>query len=101
MSKSKYLWWGYVNNMLRCYPHKTSERETAAISEAIQITSELIDGKDRLKAVKMVFFDDTHKIAGAAMNIPCSEDTVQNWLRDFKFLVAKQFGLTKDYPKTP
>lgn len=99
MSKSRYLWWGYINNMLKGYPHKTSKAETEAIDKALSITGNLIDGAERIKAVRLVFFDDTHKIAGAALNIHCSEDTVQNWLRDFKFLVAEQYGLTKDYPK--
>lgn len=101
MSSPKYLWWGYVNNMLRAYPDNTNQEETAAINEAIEITGNLVDGEDRLKAVRLVFFDETHKIAGAAMKIHCSPETAQNWLRDFKYLVAKQRGLTKDCPKKP
>lgn len=101
MSNPKYLWWGYINNMLRGYPDKTNEKETRAINEAIEITKGLIDGEERIKAVRLVFFDETHKIAGAAMKIHCSPETAQNWLRDFKYLVAKQHGLTKDCPKKP
>lgn len=101
MSKTKYLWWGYVNNMLKSYPGKTTEKETEAITEAIAITGQMVDGYERLKTVRLVFFDGTHTIAGAALNIPCSPDTAQNWLHEFKFLVARQYGLTKDYPKKP
>lgn len=101
MSKTKYLWWGYVNNMLKSYPDKTTEKETEAITEAIAITGQMINGNERLKAVRLVFFDGTHTIAGAALCTSYSEDTVQNWLQEFKFLVARQYGLTKDYPKKP
>lgn len=92
MSKPRYRWWGYAKAMLRAYPDDVTQEERNAIEAAIQETMELADGKDRIKVVDLVFFKGTHKLAGAAMQIPCSIDTAQKYHADFIRKVGDNFS---------
>lgn len=94
MSNPRYDWWGYVKGMIRRYPDGyVNEKEAAAVKSAIENTSKMNNGDDRLKIVDLVFWKRTHTLPGAAMQIPCSERTAQEWHRQFIRLVAKNFGL--------
>lgn len=93
MSKPRYRWWGYVKAMLRAYPKNVTEKEKIAIEKAIEETMTLVDGADRMKVVELVFFKGTHKLAGAAMQVPCSIETAQKYHADFIRKVGKKFGL--------
>ena len=93
MSKPRYRWWGYVKAMLRAYPKSVTEKERNAIEKAIEETERLVDGADRMKVVELVFFKGTHKLAGAAMQVPCSIETAQKYHADFIRKVGVKFGL--------
>lgn len=95
MSKPRYRWWGYAKAMLRAYPGDVTEEERNAIESAISETMELTDGKDRIKVIDLVFFKGTHKLAGAAMQVPCSIDTAQKYHADFIRLLGEKRGLNK------
>ena len=95
MSKPRYRWWGYAKAMLRAYPGNVTEEEGKAIESAITETLELSDGKDRIKVIDLVFFKGTHKLAGAAMQVPCSIDTAQKYHADFIRLLGEKRGLNK------
>lgn len=95
MSKPRYRWWGYAKAMLRAYPGDVTEEERNAIESAINETLILVDGKDRIKVIDLVFFKGTHKLAGAAMQIPCSIDTAQKYHADFIRLLGEKRGLNK------
>lgn len=99
MSTPRYDWWPYIKGMLRRYPEKTNEDETRAVDTAIQDTQRLLDGADRMKVIQMVFLKKTHTLQGAALNVPCSYQTVKTWTQQFIRLVARNFecrGLLKD-----
>lgn len=93
MSKPREAWWGYVREMLRRYPQKTTHGELKAIQTAMEKTKALPDGEERIAVVKMVFFDRTHTLYGAATNIPCSYETAKRWQRQFIREVAEKRGL--------
>lgn len=95
MSKPRYRWWGYAKAMLRAYPGDVTEEERNAIESAINETLVLTDGKDRIKVIDLVFFKGTHKLAGAAMQVPCSIDTAQKYHADFIRLLGEKRGLNK------
>ncbi len=95
MSKPRYRWWGYAKAMLRAYPGDVTEEERNAIESAISETLVLTDGKDRIKVIDLVFFKGTHKLAGAAMQVPCSIDTAQKYHADFIRLLGEKRGLNK------
>ena len=99
MSKPRYGWWSYVKDILRRYPDKTNENESEAVRKAVEKTEELVDGKDRMSVIRMVFFKETHTLQGAALNVPCSYETAKIWTQQFIRLVARYFeccGLLKD-----
>lgn len=71
----------------------TQQKEYESVHKAIEITKRGYDGSDRLKLIKMVFWDKTHTINGAAMEINIAESTAVRWHGDFIRLVAKYYGL--------
>lgn len=100
MSRPRYDWWGYIKAVIRRYPalksqdvHGAALRERGAVQAAVEDTEGLRDGAERLKLIDMVFWKQTHTLSGAAMQIPCSERTAQEWHRQFIRLVAKNIGL--------
>lgn len=72
---------------------KTQQREFAAVCKAIATTERYRDGADRLKVIKLVLWDNTHTLEGAALQIPCSVITAKRWHGEFIRLVASYFGL--------
>lgn len=64
-----------------------------AVDEAIRQTMEKPSGNDIMRLVQKVHFDRTHTIAGAAMEIPISENQAGRWHGDFVRLVAKLLDL--------
>lgn len=96
MSKPRQKWWGYVKAMLRAYPYdKVTTEERTAIEAAIDETRRLVDGEYRMKVVELVFFKETHTLAGSAVCVPCSIDTAQKYHADFIRLVGEKRGLNK------
>ena len=97
MKKQRDPWWGYIKQILYRYPNG-ADFEKAAIQAATESTKRRENGDQRLEIVKLVFFDKTHKLAGAAMKIPCGYSTAKRWQQDYIREVAKNFkcdGLTK------
>ena len=100
MSKPRYRWWGYVKSMIRNYPaangrydQGTGLKERMAVQKAIDETEQMEDGKERMQVIDLVYFQRTHKLAGAAQMIPCSYETAQKWHAQFVKAVARNFGL--------
>jgi len=100
MSSPRYDWWGYVKAIIRRYPtlkdrdvSGISKREKDAVQEAIKTVENMSNGMDVLAIIDMVFWKRTHTLSGAALQIPCSERTAQEYHRQFIRLVAKNFGL--------
>lgn len=141
MSKPRYIWWGYVKNMIRNYPalsekykdlHEqsvianysgmprggdtsrsveeiavrelpsTEQREYEAVRLAILQTERCKNGRERMRVIRLVFWDRSHTLEGAALMVPCHYKTAQKWHNEFIRLVAKNFGLMdKETPQEP
>lgn len=71
----------------------TEQREYEAVRRAIATTERYRDGLDRLKIIKMMYWDKTHTMEGAALMIPCSIATAKRWNGEFVRLVASYYGL--------
>lgn len=100
MSKPRYDWWSYMKAISRKYYarenkelHGMAEKEQKAVEAAIKQTFDLPYGSERFKVVKLVLLNGTHRIPGAALEIPCSERTAQQWHADFIKCVARNYGL--------
>ena len=100
MSQNRNGWWSYVKYMARKYPNRigrelqgTEDAEQAAVEAALRAIAERADGDARVQLVKMVFFDKTHTLAGAALALHCSERTARRWHTDFLREVGRKFGL--------
>jgi len=70
-----------------------NQREYDAVRRAIQTTRCCIDGGARLQVIRLVLWDKSHTIDGAAQVVHVSEPTAKRWHGDFIRLVASYFGL--------
>ena len=96
MSRPRHDWWGYAKGIIRRYEHGTvTSTEREAVDKAIAETLSMDCGTERVKVVELVFWRQTHTLAGAAMQIPVSYETAKKWHRDFLYLVAEKRGLLK------
>jgi hypothetical protein len=71
----------------------TSQREYEAVRRAIETTEHYNNGRDRLKIIKLVLWDGTHTLAGAALTVPCAWRTAAQWHGEFIRMVASYYGL--------
>lgn len=97
MIKKRCPWWGYIRQVLYRYPDVESF-EQDAVRAATEATKCMPDGENRMKVVELVYFQKTHKLAGAAMQVPCGYATAKRWQQDYIREVAKNFkcnGFTK------
>lgn len=101
MNKQHYPWWGYVRYIVRKYPEykakqeigNVGQQEEAAVEDAIVSTEKMTDGCIRLKLIRLMHWDKTHTLEGAAITIPCSRRTAAYWQREFFETVARNRGL--------
>ena len=94
----KYIWWSYVKGMVDEYAmgkvgtSKTKLKEHESVRKAIEETERYKNGRDRLLVMRKTY-KDKKTIAGAALEVPCHEQTAKNWHGDFIRAVARNFGL--------
>lgn len=74
----------------------TSQREYEAVRRAIATTEQHRNGGDRLTVIKLVLWDRSHTLEGAALMVPCSWRIAAQWHGEFVRLVASNFGLMDD-----
>ena len=98
MSKPRMIWWSYVRAMVRQYPKRkgsaktaTEQRERDAVSRAIE---EFLNAPDKLQLIKLVYWDRTLTLDGAAKACFISYATARRWNSEFLYTVAKHYGLT-------
>lgn len=70
--------------------------ENNAVRKAVNETRAMQDGEERLKFIRLVFWDKTHTLEGAAMAVNCSDRTARRWHTDFIKCVARNYGLLDD-----
>lgn len=100
MNKQHYPWWGYIKAAIREYPGRcgmelsgVALREREAVKAAVEATERMTDGAARLKVIRLVHFDRTHQLPGAALAVPCSERTANYWQKSFFEMVARNRDL--------
>lgn len=76
--------------------NKSESEMLTKFKQAIDATFEKlngnVDGKDIIKAVHMVYIDDTHGIVGAADQLHVSPVTIKRWLSKFVYAVGEEMG---------
>ncbi len=72
---------------------RTATREYMAVRNALARAEARSDGALRVELVKLVYWQRTHTIAGAATRLHVSERTARRWHRDFVYTVAAEYGL--------
>lgn len=98
--KKHYPWWSYIKEVIRHYPsqrnadlHGVDKLNHDAVQAAVEATERMEDGEDRMKLIKLVYWDGTHTIDGAAQKIPCGRRTAMRMQRNFFETVARNRGL--------
>lgn len=103
-TKRRPPWWDYVRYMVRRYPalnktppgqemSHTDLKNWRAVKSAIDYTEREEDGLARLKVIRMIHWDKTHKLEGAALEVSCNRATAARWQRRFFEEVARNRGL--------
>lgn len=72
---------------------EVNRRELNAVRRAIAETRTLDTGEERLCLIRLVFWDRTHTLEGAAMKLHISYVTARRWHGEFIKKVAHFFGL--------
>lgn len=98
--KARYSWWAYIKEIVQAYPEKKSYglhgvemREYEAVRDAVEFTEQMTSAENRMEVIKLVHFDRTHTLAGAALTIPCDRATAARWQRQFFEEVARNRGI--------
>lgn len=76
------------------------QREYEAVRRAVLETERAPGGDLRMKLIKLVYWDKTHRLYGAAIECRIEEATSKRWNGDFIRVVARNFGLL-DKDDTP
>ena len=71
----------------------TKQREFEAVRRAIEATKRLEGGDRRVMIIDLVYWKNSHTLAGAAMKAGYSYDRAKQLHRDFIVTVAKHYGL--------
>ena len=97
-----YSWWRYIKEIVQQYPNRKDEDlesvgvsflESVSVRSAIAATEQMENGAERMRIIKMVHWDRTHTLEGAALEIPCDRATAARWQRKFFEEVARNRGL--------
>lgn len=98
--KNHYTWWAYIKAIVREYPnrqganlHGVSLREYEAVRDAVDATERMTDAVARMSVVRLVHFERTHTLEGAAITVPCGVATAARWQRRFFEEVARNMML--------
>lgn len=78
---------------------RSKQRELESVRKAIEQIDRLDAGRDILRVADMVFFKNTHTLAGAAYAIGISYETAKIYQRRFILAVAKNYGLLEEDEK--
>lgn len=71
----------------------TRQREYEAVRRAIAMTQQYRNGADRLKVIRLVLWDASHTLEGAAQMVPCGVATAKRWHGEFIMMTASYYGL--------
>lgn len=68
------------------------QREYEAVRRAIEATCQCKAGRDALTVINLMYWDQTHTLKGAAMEVFVSYDTAKLWHREFLRTVGTFYG---------
>lgn len=68
------------------------QREYEAVRQAVEDAAHRRDGHERLEVIRMVLWDGTHTLEGAALAIPVSYQSARDKQAEFIRSVAKKLG---------
>lgn len=77
---------------LRTMP-RIHQRELEAVHGAVQATRRLPHGDQRLQVIRLVYWQGSHTLAGAALEVKVAEVTAKRWNGEFIRQVGQNFGL--------
>ena len=83
---------GLENLVLRALT-RNEAREYEAVAAAIRQTDEAANGALKLRMIRLVYWDRSHTLTGAAMALHIGEATAWRWHGVFIRQVARNFGL--------
>lgn len=68
-------------------------KELTAVHSAVCRTRQLPRGEVRIRLIRMIYWDRSHTLAGAALRLEISEVTAKRWHGEFLREVGRAFGL--------
>ena len=78
------------------------QREYESVRRAIEETRRFKNGEHRMKIIDLMYWKNSHTMAGAGQKVGYSYDRASQIHRDFVRMVAKNYGLLdKDYENEP
>lgn len=101
MSKPKHYWYDFSRKMIMRYSTLNADIPIeAAFKKAIDETLAEVEKNENAaahkKALKMLLFDNTHTLSGAALKLHYSERNIQIWINDFVNTVGKRAGFENE-----
>lgn len=86
---------GTENVVLRQLP-KTKQREYEAVKRAIESTSQMSNGKDRIRIIDLLYWKHSHTLGGAALAVGYGYDRARQIHGEFVRMVATYYGLMEE-----
>lgn len=91
----------YIKELLQSYPKikklsvrtRKEQRLVDGIENALHDIEHMKDGKEILLFIKRVYFDQSHKVYGAALLVPVSRSTAIRWNKTVYETVSSVFNL--------
>ena len=71
---------------------QAEEKEYEAVKMAIAKTEGGSDGKARINLIRLIYWDRTHTLEGAAQEVHVSYRTARRWHRAFIVAVGENYG---------
>ena len=91
----------YIREILQSYPEiknkqiKTEQEEgrVKVVETALETVAKMKYANSRLKIIKMVYFDRSHTLCGAALQIPVSERMAFKWNSELMDIISEEMHL--------
>ncbi|WP_278347493.1 hypothetical protein [Helicobacter pullorum] len=91
----------YIREILQSYPEiKKKQIRTRQEQRRVDIVEQVLDNvakmnyaNSRLKIIKMMYFDRSHTLYGAALHIPIGRRTAEKWNTELMEMVEQEIDL--------
>lgn len=82
---------GTENIAIRELPY-TKQREYEAVRRAVEYTKHFRNGKERLKIINLMYWENSHTLAGAGLQVGYGYDRARQIHQEFVVAVATYYG---------